>query len=121
MQNSGCHSNRKKKLKRFSLKKPKELVFCLFGMKHHLVRVYQVCSNNSPGVKIGPALGVIDFPYLYTVKTLKNLLLKNSNSFNLDFWHETFSGGCLPNRSPRVKIGPAPRGHCFPYMYIVKT
>jgi hypothetical protein len=27
------------------------------------------CSNKSPGVKIGQALGVIDFPYLYIVKT----------------------------------------------------
>jgi hypothetical protein len=34
--------------------------------------VYQVCSNKSPVVKIGPASGVIDFIFMYIVKTLKN-------------------------------------------------
>jgi hypothetical protein len=29
----------------------------IFGMKHLLVSVYQVCSNKSPWAKIGPALG----------------------------------------------------------------
>jgi hypothetical protein len=37
-------------------------------MKHLLMGVYQVCSNESPGLKIGPALGVIDFPYMYIEK-----------------------------------------------------
>jgi hypothetical protein len=66
-------------------------------MKHHLVGVYQVCSNQCPGVKIGPARGVIDLPYLYIVKTLKNLLLKNQNSWSLAIKHETTSSGCLPS------------------------
>ena len=26
----------------------------LFGMKHHLVDLYQVCSNDTPGAKNGP-------------------------------------------------------------------
>jgi hypothetical protein len=68
MQNSGCHGNRKKKLKKSSFKKTKELELKIFGMKHCLVSVYQVCSIKSPGVKIGSALGVIDFPYLYLKK-----------------------------------------------------
>jgi hypothetical protein len=29
----------------------------IFSMKHLLVGVYQVCSNKSPGVKIGPSPG----------------------------------------------------------------
>jgi hypothetical protein len=33
--------------------------------------VYQVCSNKSPGVKIGPAPGVIDFPNMCIAKTSK--------------------------------------------------
>ena len=33
----------------------------LFGMKHHLVDLYQVCSNYSPGAKIGLASGVTCF------------------------------------------------------------
>ena len=28
-----------------------------FGMKHHLVDLYQVCSNYTPGAKHGPAPG----------------------------------------------------------------
>jgi hypothetical protein len=39
------------------------------------VVVYQVCSNKSPRVKTGPAPGVIDFTYMFIVKS-KNLLVK---------------------------------------------
>jgi hypothetical protein len=49
-------------------------------MNHLLVSVYQVCSNKSPGVKIAPAPVVIDFPYMYVVKTLKNLLKKTQKT-----------------------------------------
>ena len=34
--------------------RPRALVF---GMKYHLVDLYQVCSNYSPGVKNGPVPG----------------------------------------------------------------
>jgi hypothetical protein len=41
-------------------------------MKHLLMGVYQVWSNKSLGVNIGPAPGVIDFPYNYVYgKNLK--------------------------------------------------
>jgi hypothetical protein len=42
----------------------------IFGMKHHLASVYQVCSNKCPGVKIGPTPGrsLISL-FLYIVKT----------------------------------------------------
>ena len=33
----------------------------IFGMYHHLVDLYQVCSNNSHGAKNGPAPGVTCF------------------------------------------------------------
>ena len=33
----------------------------IFGMKHHLVNLYQVCSNYIPGAKNGPAPGLICF------------------------------------------------------------
>jgi hypothetical protein len=45
-------------------------------MQIFLVDVYQVCSNKSTRVKIGPVPGVIDFPYMFIVKTLKK---KNQN------------------------------------------
>jgi hypothetical protein len=58
-------------LKKFSCKKSKEL-----ELRYLAVDVYQVCSNKSPRVKIGHTPGVIDFPYMYIVKTLKKLLVK---------------------------------------------
>jgi hypothetical protein len=42
--------------------------------------VYQVYSNKSPGLKIGPALGVIDFPYLCIVKKNKKSSLKKTTN-----------------------------------------
>ena len=33
----------------------------IFGMKHHLVDLYQVCSNLTPGGKNGPTLGITCF------------------------------------------------------------
>jgi hypothetical protein len=40
----------------------------IFGMKHLLMSVYQICSNKSPGVKIGPAPWGHCFPYMHKVK-----------------------------------------------------
>jgi hypothetical protein len=55
-------------------------------MKHLLMGIYQVCSNKSPWVKIGPAGEgggqVIVFHYMCVVKTKQ---------------HETSSNGCLPS------------------------
>jgi hypothetical protein len=48
----------------------------MFEVKHEthiVVGVYQVCSNKSPGVKIGPALGSL----MYIVKDFKKASLKN--------------------------------------------
>jgi hypothetical protein len=59
---------KRKNFKKSSFRKPKELELKLFGMKHYLVSVYQVCSNNAVGLKLDPHRGVIDFPYLYVVK-----------------------------------------------------
>jgi hypothetical protein len=38
-------------------------------MKHLLMCVYYFYWNKDPGVKIGPASGIIDFPDMYIVKT----------------------------------------------------
>jgi hypothetical protein len=65
-------------------------------------------KSKSPWVKIGPTPGGHLFSfYVHVYSTnLKNLLLKNSNSYSLDIWHETSSSECLPssNKSPLVKI-----------------
>jgi hypothetical protein len=47
------------------------------------VDVYQVFTNKIPGVKIGPAPGVIDFPYMYVVKNLNNLFCENQKALEL--------------------------------------
>jgi hypothetical protein len=57
-------------------------------MKHVLMGVYQVYSNKCPGVKIGPAPGVIDFPYMCIAKTSKIKVCSN--------------------KSPGVQTGPTP-------------
>ena len=33
----------------------------IFGMKHHVVDLYQICSNYTPGAKNGPTPGVTCF------------------------------------------------------------
>ena len=42
----------------FETRRPGALIF---GMKHHLVDLYQVCSNYGPGAKNGSAPGVTCF------------------------------------------------------------
>jgi hypothetical protein len=44
----------------------------IFSMKHVLMDLYQVCSNKSPWVIIGPAPGGIDFPNTCIATTLKS-------------------------------------------------
>jgi hypothetical protein len=94
-------------------KKARAYIFC---KKHVLVAVYQVCLTESPRVKIGPAPGVIDFPYMYIVKIWKSFLWKSKSTIDkiygmkhllVDFY-QVCSKKCL-----RVKIGPAPGGHWF--------
>ena len=49
----------------------------IFGMNHHLVNLYHVCSNDPPGAKICPAPGVTCLKFAYIGKTLKNLPVRN--------------------------------------------
>ena len=48
----------------------------IFGMWHHLVDLYQVCSNHTPGDKDGPAPGVTRdmTSYLQIVHVLKGCI-----------------------------------------------
>ena len=48
----------------------------IFGLWHHLVDLYQVCSNTAPGAKNGPSPRVITyFISAYKRKLWKNLLV----------------------------------------------
>jgi hypothetical protein len=49
--------------------KSERAIASIFGMKHLLEDDNQVYSNKGPRVKIGPAPGVIDIPYMYILKT----------------------------------------------------
>ena len=50
----GLHYEKEKKIFLYDTIWPKVLIF---GMKHHLVDFYKVCSNYAPGAKNGPSPG----------------------------------------------------------------
>ena len=45
----------------------------IFGMRHHLVNLYQVCSNYIPGPKMAQPGGHMFYIGLYRTKHEKNL------------------------------------------------
>ena len=54
MFNIGLYREKREKIFWSETTKPSTLIFC---MKHHLVNLYQVCSNYFPGAKNGLAPG----------------------------------------------------------------
>jgi hypothetical protein len=42
------------------------------------VSVYKVFSNKSPGVKIGPVPGDIDFPYMCIIAKIKKIFFEKT-------------------------------------------
>ena len=50
----------------------------IFVMKHFLVDLYQVCSYDAPGIKIGPALWVTSLNIGTKRASLKILLLSET-------------------------------------------
>jgi hypothetical protein len=52
----------------------KSTVDKIFGMKHLLVNVLQVCLNKCSRVKNGRTPGVIDIPYMY-IEKIKRIFL----------------------------------------------
>ena len=49
----------------------------IFGMKHHLVALYQNTSNYGPGLEISPMLWVLEFHIEIKKEIFKNLLVPN--------------------------------------------
>jgi hypothetical protein len=74
-----CNSTQKEKNYKIFFLEAQRARDKISNMKHLVLSVYKVCSNKSPGVKIFPAQGVIDFPNMYILKLKKNLF-KNSKS-----------------------------------------
>ena len=60
----------REKMKKIFLSKTIRPRALIFGMKHHLVNLYQVCSNYIPWAKNGPPGGNM-FYIAYIGKTLK--------------------------------------------------
>ena len=52
----GLYSENVKEILMSGTTRPDALIF---GISHHLEDLYQVCSNNTPGARNGPALGSI--------------------------------------------------------------
>ena len=77
----GCHGKNIKKIFFSKTTRPKAFIFC---MKQCLVVLYINPANHAPGVKNGPAPGVISSHRLTMGKT-KNLLLQNhkAQSFHI--------------------------------------
>ena len=44
-------------MKKIILSETTRPISLLFGVRHHLVNLYQVCSNDAPGAKNGPVPG----------------------------------------------------------------
>ena len=60
----------------------------IFVLYHHLVNLYQVCSNNAPGVKNGPPRGHMFYIGLYKKNKKKNSCVKPDG---LDYGYLVFS------------------------------
>ena len=74
--------------------------------------LYQVCSNDGPGVRNGPAAGGF---WVQKGNTLKNLLLQNCLAQALEVWYVALPGGPLPSlfkprfQGPRWPLARGPR------------
>ena len=67
----------------------------IFGMKHHLEDLYQVCSNYAPGPKNGPyPRGHMLYIGLYR-KNMKKILLSEATRLSLDIWYVASPSGPL--------------------------
>ena len=106
----GLYRKRKKILPEAT--RPRALIF---GMKHHLVDLYQVCSNNAPGWKWPCPRGHIFYVGLYRKHMKTYFCLKQSGLeswyfvCSITYWTSTKFVQILPIRS---KMAP-PRGTIF--------
>ena len=68
----GIYGEKYEKIFLSETKRPRALIF---GMKHHLVDLCQVCSSETPGAKNGNAPGITCFTKAYIGRSIKNLLV----------------------------------------------
>ena len=87
----------------------------IFGMYHHLVDLYQVCSNFSPGPKMARPVGHMLYIGLYREQQVKILLSETTRHRALIcgmYYHLVDLYQVCSNYSPGAKMD-TPRGHMF--------
>ena len=80
----------------------------IFGMYHHLVNFYQVCSNYTSWAKNGPTARVKFYIGLYR-ENMKKSCLKPQG---IEPWYVASTSGPLPSLFKLFTWGPL-RGHMF--------
>ena len=107
----GLNRGKHEKLFLSETTRPRALIF---GMKHHLVNLYQVCSNYIPWAKNGPAPGVtfnIDLlrgkhEKIFLSETIwLRALIFGMKHHLVDFYH------VCSNYAQGAKNGPSPGSH----------
>ena len=89
----------------------------IFGMQHHLVDLYQTCSNFTPGAKNGPAPGVTCFTKAYIGKHIEKIFLSQTLSprallIGMSHHLVVFYQVCS-NYFPGAIFGPTSGAKCF--------
>ena len=82
----------------------------IFGIWHHLVDLYKICSNYSPGDKNGPTSSHMFYIGLYREQHEKIFLSETTRPIALIFGMEYHLGNLYQlslNYSPWAKNGPA--------------
>ena len=85
------------------------------GVYHHLIDLYQACSNFAPWAKNGPG-GHIFYTGLYREKHEKHILIQNHKAWSLDIWYVSSPGRPLPilfKLCPWGQKLPRSGGHMF--------
>ena len=88
----------------------------IFGMYHHVVDLYQVCSNYAPGVKMAPPRGNMIYIGLYREKDETIFLSETTMSRAMIFGmkhHLVILYQVWSNYISGAKNGPTPGVTCF--------
>ena len=96
----------------------------IFGAEHHLVNLYQVCSNYIPEAKIGPSQGYMFYIGLYMENHKKIFLSETTRSRALIFGmkhHLVNLYKVCSNYIPGAKIGPPQGSHVLHKLVKGKT
>ena len=113
MLNIGLNREKHEKFSLSETARPRALIF---GMQHHSVNLYQICSNYVPRAKNSPASGHMLYIGLYREKHEKIFLSETIRPraliFGMMHYLVVFYQVCS-NYSPEAKIGSTSGVNCF--------